>query len=712
MLRKLDLPHFLCLCLVVITCNVCVVVAQTPPDTSVGKKNATNDDGVWTYRKFLGAADYAQAEAMIERARRSRRVPSEDQWRLTLDLAKALRFQQKYQAAEKALNEITGKDELRPLVRVEKAWLQVIAGKGVDAVPVLEALRGDSNVEVRCHAGYLLGKILLEQERIQPCLDACDQAIRDFRKVDFYHNPYDWELFILRKELQKLRAEAKNFDILHKYGEDYANYRRGRFAQARGDFLEAIEYYRKIKAPILLDAAHCYIGACLRDSGMIKEAAAQWQAFIQSDETGLYRGEAMYQLGEMYLIHASNRSQLELAQKWLQRAVDWDSKVASVTSPVTADSIKKILKAFPLPTNAAVRDRFGNFHRQRVGPETIVNRLTSTWYLKDLHLKAVALHAFTLFELKMPLAQTELSNVVTQAHSNPGLLDLGDTPQRLLADAQDGAFVIPPAAWNALPATTAIELHLAWYRLRLGQNHEALKIFQDIYQQTRGHNERMLEWAVSQLGLAFAAFNEGNDKVALEGLAKFESTLSQSPLAPLGLLWAANIYAGQTEGLIEAQTRYAQVVKRVPGTELSARAMLSLAIASENAGDRKTATAAASTLLGDNANIKYQASAKTLMTRLKGIQIQPSRTSGNDVKPGRVIPFDRHLVIPGQVDLTLDVSQYALNDLVSYEIAYSIRSGCSPRTFGYQSSIEEPQALPVKTSPLLFLRAPLLVLPN
>lgn len=691
----------------VVTAFVPHVSAQQSSNTS----NASSvNDGIWTYRKFLSAGEYEKAESSIQKIKRSGKVPTDDQWRLMLDLAKASRFQGKLSSAASALDQIKGSDALRPLVRIEAAWQSVLAGKGDDVLMMLEALSADSDVEVRCHAGYLLGKILFAKERIQPTLDACDKAIRDFRKVDFYHNPYDWELFILRRELQKLRAEARDFNILHKYGEDYANYRRGRFAQSRGDFVDAIRYYRLIKGPILSDAAQCYIGACLRDSGMEKQAAEHWEAFIQSDQTGLYRGEAMYQLGEMLLLHTTTRNQLVIAEQWLKRAVDWDQTITSSLPPVTADSIKEVLKAFPVASESATRDRYGNFHRQRVGPETIVNRLTATWYLKDLHLKASSLYAFALFELKDPQTEIAMQKVIRLSQLNPGLLYLGDTPQRLVKDAKNGAFVFPKAVWNGLTPTNVVSLHLACYQLRTGQFGDAKNIFIEVLGQLKGKSEDGLDWSMAQLGLAYVDFNQGKMKEALARLSQFESTKSQSPLAAMGVLWAANIYAGQPDGLLDAQTRYAKIIKQMPNSVMGDRALLSLAIASENSSDRKNAIVAVNALRENSSNTKYLALAETLAAKFNGISIQPRSSSKSDVLRGRIVPFDRHLVIPGHVDLTLDLSQFALNDLVNYEIAYSIRAGCSLRSFGYRSSIDEPQVPSVGESPLRFLRAPLLIM--
>lgn len=686
--------------------------AQAPSNLSGNRRASVPDEALWSYRKLLGAGDYARAAAAIEQIRRSGKVPADEQWRLTLDLTKTLRFDGKLKAAGKVIEQLSGSDALRPSVRIEKAWLQVLDGQGVGAIAMLETLRIDSDVEVRCHAGYLLGKVLFEQERIQPCLDACDKTIRDFRKVDFYHNPYDWELLILRSELQKLRAKARDYNITHLFGDDYANYRRGRLAQIRGQYHDAISYFRLVKAPILTDAANCYIGACLRDSGMVKEAAAHWQAFIQKDELGLYRGEAIYQLGEMYLLHSTDRSQLALAEQWLKRAVEWHDKVAGTTPPVTVDSIQAILKAFPLPPELATRDRFGNFHRGSAEPETIVNRLTSTWYLKDLHLQSMTLHAFSLFELGKPGAKNAFVNILTLAHANPGLLALGDTPQRLMIDAQDGAFVIPRAVWTALPAETAMRLHLACFYLRVGKLEDAKSLFGQVYRITNGNTERILAWSVCQLGMAYVAFGQSRPNEAIDGLAKFETTLSASPLAPMGWLWAANIYAGQKEGLAEAQQRYAQVVKAMPNSDIAARALLSLALASENAGDRKNALSAASMLVKNSFDSRYQAAAITLISRMQGVQIRSARTGKDDERPGRVIPFDRHLVIPGHADFSLDISQYAMNDLVNYEIAYTIRSGCHFKSFYYRCSIDEPQVPPVDKSPFRFLRAPLFFMSN
>ncbi len=81
----------------------------------------------------------------------------------------------------------------------------------------------------------------------------------------------------------------------------------------------------------------------------------------------------------------------------------------------------------------------------------IVNRLTATWYLKEQRIQAALLHGFVLTELGRDHEASEaIDEVVALGQSEGGLLDLGDMPQRLAKDAEDGAFFVPQGVWRVL----------------------------------------------------------------------------------------------------------------------------------------------------------------------------------------------------------------------------------------------------------------------
>lgn len=666
------------------------------------------------YRDSLIAGDFARVESLLSNAVRDRQLSAEHRWRLQLDLAKAQRYQEKAPAALRTLQAMAQADAARPAVRVERAWSLLLTGQHRDALPALESLRGDSDAEAAFTSVYLLARLALEQERFQPCVDLCQQAIDISRRLDFYHNPNAWELRRIQAEVHRLLEAAKDRNVALQYGDDYANYRRGRLLQASGQYKKAIEAYVKIKAPVLADAAGCYIGKCLAELGHADQAAKQWQAFISADEFGLYRGEAIYEFGRLQLLNAATRQHMQSAEVWLRRAGEWCQRAGQQTPKATVESIKQVLQAFPLPEKAATRDRFGNFHRNHVSPETIVNRLTATWYLDDLQTRVALLHAFALHELGHAETKAAMERLIAlNSKQNGSLLKMGDVPSLLLADAKDGAFLIPPGAWQSLSGPWAVKLHMACYLLVAGDIDGSQRLFEQVHAEVNGRVETTLEWSVAEFGLACTTFRKGDLSAAIGKLARFETVLRDSPLAPLAVLQAANFYTGQIGGWEDASQRYVWVARQAAGTPLAPRAMLGLAVAAANAGEDRAAAEACQTLLNEYADSRFAPAARTLLSRVKGVSAKPAKavsTTRQNQAVGRIIPFERHLVLPGSVDFTNDLSQFKEGDMLDYQISYAIRSGCRLSSFWYRLGLFEPQPPPVKKSPLQFFRAPALTM--
>lgn len=699
---------------------ICIVVAVMPSiavqaGATEGAGPTASGGSSGSYYDLFRQKKYKQAEAVLRRLVDLRPLSADIRWRLTVDLAKTQRYQGDGHGALKTLDQLSRSDRHRPMAEVESAWAHLLTKDRAAAQRDIDDLIHGKDAEGQCHGRYLVAGLKFKDERYVECIKQCKVALKSFGHVKLYHNPYDWELRRLRTNILKLMAEAKNRLIAQRYGDAYANYRIARFAQANEDYPRAIKYYQLVvasKAPILSDASGCYIGACLVSLGHIGDAATHWQSFIESDPKGLYRGEAMLGLGRMELLHVRNHSQLEQADHWLSKASTWDQALDGKSATATIKSIRKILKAFPLPKHRAVKDRFGNYYRKSVGPETIINRLTATWYLTDQRIHATLLHAFALIELgDQKNAAKAIDQVIQLGQGSDGILDLGDMPRRLAVEAKDGAFFVPPAIWKSLSPKYAMRLQLACYLLVAQQNHDAKQQFDAVYQAVHGHANHVLDWSVAQLGLAVIAFRSGGRNAALARLSTFENTLKHSPLAPLAVLWSANLYAGEAGGFSKAQKRYMWVVRQVPGSSLAPRALLSLAVAAANAGQDDLAQQACQRLLAHYPESVFAAAGRTLLRKFDGVHTKatPASYQPTNEPRGRIMPFDRHLVIPGDVDFTIDLGDYQAGDVLDYDISYTVRAGCALNHFWYSVNLDEPQPPAVEHSPLRFMRAPILV---
>ncbi len=263
------------------------------------------------YHRLLEAGKFEQTEAMLDRLSHDARVLQDERWRLLVDLAKAQRHQGKGREALRTLDRLDRADRQRTPARIELAWAHVLEDELDQARPYVKSLAGSGEAEARCHGRYLLARLAFEDKQYQQAIEHGKRALRAFREVDYYHNPDGWELRQLKTDTRKLMEEAQHKVIAKKYGSAYANYRRARIAEASRDYKQAISYYRRVQemdAPVLADAAGCYIGGCLVQLDHKREAVDYWQGFIKHDEEGLYRGEAMLKLGRLLLVEAQPRA--------------------------------------------------------------------------------------------------------------------------------------------------------------------------------------------------------------------------------------------------------------------------------------------------------------------------------------------------------------------------------------------------------------------
>lgn len=665
------------------------------------------------YRDQLASKDYAEAARSLQALLRSNDVPADRRWRLVVDLAKAQRLAGNPTLALKTLSKLDEDSTRQPASRVEQASSLVTIDQGEEAMATLHALEGHGHPEVGIVASVLLAQADLDQGRFQSCVDRCQRAIRRASQADLYHNPYAWEVTAARDAAVRLLGLARDGLIETRYGPDYAYYRRGRLAEQRRKYEEAIGHYRRVAAPILEDAAACYIGRCLHAMGQSSEAVSHLRAFIDKEPEGLYRGEAKVVLGSILADAAETRQELGQAQQMLSRARAWCLRIKTATPPVTVDSVREVLKAFPIPKKRSTRDRFGNFHRQHAGPETITNRLTSRWYLDDLRGRAGLMEVFVLAEMGRSGDATALVRelmALNQAN-NGGLLRLGDTPMRLAEDAKDGVFLLPRNVYRLVSETQGRRLREGCFWAVAGEHDRARSRLENVLREIRGNPGFRHDRAVAELALAHVEFESSRGEAAAARLERFETEFHDSPLLPLAMLYAANLHAGQDGGYERALEQYTWIVERVRKGDLAARALMSLAIAAANEGDDETAQTACNRLLKQYPDGDFAQAARAIQSRLRGLSTADGRRpiSGSSEATGKVKLFARHLVIPGGADFTVDLSRYQSGDVLDYEIRYAVRAGCALKNFWYATTLLEPQPPKTTSSPLRFYRALALV---
>jgi len=666
-------------------------------------------------QELMAAERYALAAKRLERMLRAPRLKSEARVSLTADLAKATRMRGKPGDAIELLDGLPLAASSEPAVMIERAYALADSGEFDQIGPWVARLKSHDDARFGATAVYLQARWDFEQRRLEPCIKNCRDAIGRLGRASVYHNPYAWELRLTRTRAMDLLRRAEEALIEERYGQDYANYRRGRESQAGGSFEQAIGYYRKVQAPILRDAALAYTGACMAALGHHAAAAQHLREMIEQDPDGLYRGEAMMTLANLYLDQAETADHLGRIDELLAELIAWCERVESQTPPVTVESIEAVLKAFPVPDDRAEPDRFGNFHRQHATSSSVLNRLTSTWYLPDLRARAMLLHGFVSVERcerEQAVASLEAAIAHDQA-AGGSILRLGDTPRRLIADAQDGVFLFPAAVRGQLSKELGLLIHQGCFWTAAGETGRADQLFARARQRMEPHaadSGHSLDRAAIIIAAAHGQFRNGQVREALGSLGRFDSHLHNSPLAPLAALLSANIQAGQPDGYDLAKQKYMSVITRAKGDDFRARALLSFALAAANRADDRAAVQALDRLLAKHAESDHGRVGAALRQRLVGLSLETGRKTA--VAPdgaGRVVAFARHVVVPGGADLTIDLEKYKDTDVLAYEIGYSVRGGCALKNFWYRTTLWEPQPPMTTQSPLRFYRAPLLV---
>ncbi len=672
----------------------------------------------YPYRSLIHEGEYEKAEQALRGMAGKDLINGEDKWVLLVDLSRIYRLQGDQKKANNVLKQLSPEQAKQPYARLEAALLGIASAdpqeKTTGQAEIVK-LRYESDARVKQGANYQIAEHDFERELYDNCIRRCDTVIREIGSLKLYDYPDASDLRHLVRLARQLKERAQAKLLIQKFGEDYFHYRQGRLAQARGDYEKAVTEYGQVQADILKDAAACYTAQCAAELGYIPEAVKFYQRFIEENPYGLYRGEAMLQLARIQLLHATTKGQLKTAETQLAAALHWHQEIARQAPPVSVASIQQVLAQFPPPDQFTKRDNFGNYHRNQAGPETILNRLTSTWYLQELQVQTALLHAFVLNELgerKEALTGFEKTLELNDQYGGY-ILSLGDLPKRLLADAQDGAFLIPPGAWGGVSANHAVHLHLAFLYLTINDAEQAAPLFEQVLKATTNKPDHEFDRAAATLGLACVAFENGKLDAALAGLRRFDTEYAKTPLAPLASLMAANILTGQKseESYREALQRYGNVAKGLSGTPYAERAWLSMAVAAYNRGDWGTADKSVRRAAAAKSE-SYREAAKTLAGLIDSAQTAESRrqhpprsTHGG----GRVVEVARHFVYPGPLDLRYDMSQLNPGDVMAYQIGFSIRGGCVLKNFHHSTSILEPQAPPTDETPLNFLRIPCLL---
>jgi len=228
------------------------------------------------------------------------------------------------------------------------------------------------------------GRALLARKEFQKAVESFRFALRYAQRG--YNYPEEIQDIIRRLKAQL--AKARRLADIARYGEEFVRYRdaerlrrvQQKFAQARQVYLEIV---KKWPETIYAEASRLYAAKCLVAMGKTGEAKPELYAFRASDPYGLYRGEAVLEMGRIALEHHLNPGAAKgcflLLDTWLKEARN--NEPLNIEKLAVREAATKVTTP---PRQEKYTDFWGNVKKNAIEPGQLVNRNTCPWYLDDL----------------------------------------------------------------------------------------------------------------------------------------------------------------------------------------------------------------------------------------------------------------------------------------------------------------------------------------
>jgi len=129
-------------------------------------------------------------------------------------------------------------------------------------------------------------------------------------------------------------------------------------------------------------AAKLYLAVCTAKMGDPDEAIKQLKAFYKEDPDGLYRGEALKLMGDLYLFAKWDKRNSKEAY---ERCVRWAEATGDRSRALDAYLVpEKSAKVSQPPAKVSRLNGDGLIIREKIPPKALVNRITSNWYLNSV----------------------------------------------------------------------------------------------------------------------------------------------------------------------------------------------------------------------------------------------------------------------------------------------------------------------------------------
>jgi len=601
-------------------------------------------------------------------------------------------------------------------------------GKFDKALLAGDSCAGVGNKTAAMDGAWLKARADWSLKKYQDCIDECEKvkaagaallAANESQKTDA-----DAAIAKIIAAAEELAAKAKDALEMELYGSDYLHYRKGREAEAKGRFDDAVKNYARINGGVLKDAGECYTAHCLGKLGKDDDAINLYKEIIEKDSGSLYCGEALYNAAILSYLSGKTEKAEANALKFASDAADWcetASKIedsAKALAGINSALTKNIIN--PMRGMEFMKlDDCGNLIRNKTYPGSIVNHLTAPWYLPHLATRAQLLKGYLLGETGKKSEAAEAYRKGAELSEKARILSDASTLPALLAGLVENGYLVPEECFEKMSHQSKKLINFAFFFFVSEERSYAEQIIKLIEDDPK-LSERPGDATVIAFAKSACLLSAKNKK---DGLKTLKSIIGTSKQASLPVQkWAKYVYACQIASDPSQKSAACAMLEEL-GQEKKSRlapmAMLSLACCHFNYGDLDNASKIGAKLRSGFTGTPWSEAGGTLRDGAEPLAVNAEKGKPIDLKTllgenadtryGKILDRRFTIVLGGNSRMRFDSDDLSASDIMLCKLTYVSRSNCTIiRGVRTTLGLFEPQPPAVQGNRIAFIRAPLL----
>lgn len=419
----------------------------------------------------------------------------------------------------------------------------------------------------------------------------------------------------VRKEIQDRLKQAQLLLEQEDLGTGYLAYRQARTLQLAGKSREAATRYDTIAArypnTVYATAAALYREQCRIAAGDHDQAVQRLGDFCARDRLGLYRGEAMFTVADLFLTRGLDAKS---ALPWFDRCIAWCDAAAGVSRrhDLTDVPPKALTVSRPPATSQRPGD-FGSIVRLPPDPGAIVNRETAAWYLRDLQRDSLYYRGLIRFHREDYAgadadfaAARDLDPLMKALRAR----NAGTFARRLEAACKLHFMVTEPEQLQKIGRGMRLRFLLADFQLLWEHYGRSVALYTAILDDPRATPE---DRAAALVGLSHNAFRTGDDQGMTAHLLRVTREFPRTRSHPIALLaLGANGKLPQ-----EQRSRYLlEAYRRHRNTSHGLRAYFTYGMNQRGQGNRDECRRVMNTILTAHADSDYAPLARQILASM------------------------------------------------------------------------------------------------